>query len=122
MLRSPLMKIVQLSTPEKNVIAFEEQFGEREGWFELTELGKVVYRHRLDEDDREWFAGDDVAQFRLAATAWNRYSADAAGRPDSEQSVAIDRLRSELERIGAFADRDDCLWSVLMEQVDDGLL
>jgi hypothetical protein len=114
------MRINVLLFPDGDLIGWEEQFGQREGRFVLGRDGSIAYRHPLD--NRVWFAGADLAQFQAAATAWNRYGDDVAGRPEGEQLAAAKRLREELERAGAFANRADCLWSALFEQVDSGLL
>jgi hypothetical protein len=114
------MRIVLLPKSEGDAIAWEEQFGQREGQFDLSSAGTVVYRNRAD--DREWFAGINVAQFREAAEAWNDYSSAVAGVFESEQDALVKQLRDELDRIDVLDSRLDSLWSVLLEQAESGML
>jgi hypothetical protein len=114
------MRIALLPSDESGTIAWEEQFGEREGRFLLAVDRSVVYRHPWDE--REWFAGASEVQFRAAAEAWNAYTQAATATSDREGEAAVNRLREQLNRIGAISARPDSFWGVLIEQAEAGTL
>lgn len=114
------MRIVLLPSPEGEVIAREDQDGHFEAEFVVTAEGHVLYRHPWD---RPWFAGQDAASFREAATAWNRYCDEGRDcQTDENNDVLVERLRSELSRLGMLDDRPDNLWTCLLEQAQDGLI
>ena len=114
------MRIVLLPAPADEVVAWEEQFGEREGRFVSLPNGSVVYRH--PEDNRDWCAGLTLDQFQEAARFWNRYTEEVVGLSEPEQLAAVAWLRAGLERVGVLTDEPDALWPVLLEQAEAGLL
>jgi len=114
------MKIVLLPQPQGDIIAREEQFGECEGEFYLEE-GRVHYRHAGDE--RAWLVNADQQSFKSCVDAWNRYNIAVSGTTDeAEQMGHVLKLKAELEDAGASLDQEECFWSVLVEQAEDGLL
>jgi hypothetical protein len=115
------MRIILLSDPEGDVIAREDQSGQLEAEFVLTQNGQVFYHHPWDS--RPWFAGPTVAAFREAAAAWNRYCDEAtASYTDDEHQEVVRQLRAELSRIGILETRSDNLWASLVEQAQDSLM
>ncbi len=115
------MRIIPLPSAEGDVVAREEQFGCQEGEFVVSPGGEVLYRHPWDE--RVWFAGRNLAEFREAVAAWNRYGDEAAtNRCDDDQQQAVARLLAELSRIGLLIPREDNVWRSLLDQARDGQL
>jgi hypothetical protein len=114
------MRIVLLPAPEGDVIAREDQLGQLEAEFVVAADGQVLYRHPWD--NRSWFAGRDVDIFRQAAMTWNSYSSGQAPTTDEQWTEAVTRLRQGLARLGVPESRTDNLWSVLLEQAEQGLL
>jgi hypothetical protein len=110
------VRIAILPSTDGDAIAWEEQFGQREGRFVVTADGSVVYRHPWHQ--REWFAGTSESQFR----AWNAYNEAVVEVPDSEKQAVVESLRKELDRIGALPGRPDSFWGVLLEQAEAGML
>jgi hypothetical protein len=115
------MRIILLPNPEGDVIAREDQPGNLEAEFVVAPDGQVFYRHPWDS--RPWFAGRTVAAFREAVAAWNRYCDGAfPSYTEEEQEEAVERLKTQLSRIGILEGRSDNLWASLVEQAQDGLM
>jgi hypothetical protein len=113
------MEIEFLTTVMGNVIAWELQFGKREGQFVLASDGSVEYRHA--SDDRIWFVASDAGQFKESVLSWKHYEASVKGLPEEQCVEPVKRLRDSLSSMGVLRSRDT-FWSVIMEQVEAGLL
>ena len=114
------MRIVFEDATGSRAVAWEEQFGAREGMFSLAPNGSIVYTHPANE--RAWLAGETVAQFRSAAEAWNNYTNEVTSGPESEADAHVERLRLALNGAGVLVWGEDSLWSTLLEQADNGFL
>ena len=102
-----------------HIVAWELQFGVREGRFILDANGSVSYSHQADR--KSWRAGASIEQFQASAEAWNTYVAEVKRMPAKAQLDAVAKLRASLEQIGVLPDQTS-YWSVLLEQAAHGLL
>ena len=113
------MDIEFTAEPCGHIVAWERQFGTREGRFIVDTDGSVSYWHHWDR--KFWHAGATIDQFRACAAAWNRRVADGQGMPEDAQLAAVARLRAFLEDAGVL-QVDNSVWSVFLEQAEQGML
>lgn len=113
------MKVELVENPDADVVGWESQVGEREGWFFVDSEGAVLYRSPLDT--RIWGVGDNLSVFHSAALAWNAYAAPIPGQPESTQLAEIATLRDSLKTLGLLTTPES-YWVLLLEQAEHGLL
>ena len=113
------VEIEILDNPVADIVGWERQFGEREGKFFLATDASIIYEH--PSDSRLWLAGRDINQFQTAARAWQTYCLSVAGQPEAKQLEFVAELRAALSKIGVL-ERPESLWSVWLEQAQDGQL
>jgi hypothetical protein len=119
-----MVDIVVLDQPEGDVIARGSFYGVPDYEFIVADDGRVYFRV-VGDSDRVW-AGPDPESFRLIAAAWQRYRTEVVGLPsESAQLEAVDRMREELARLGAFPTDlppdPEPLWSLLVFEAEAGL-
>ena len=113
------MEIEFVSPPRGDLVAWEVQFGEREGRYTVGTDGRVSYRHPADE--RVWHAGVSIEQFRACAQAWNTYVAEVKHIPEELAPAVVAKLHASLERAGVLRTPPSH-WSMLLEQAENGFL
>ncbi|MFO0618175.1 MAG: hypothetical protein U0414_36620 [Polyangiaceae bacterium] len=112
------MKIILHDQPADDVIAHEDQLGDREGEFRVEEGGAIFYHHPSDE--MRWFAGPDSSTFRAAAEAFASYQKTVSGCSSEEEELrVVGELRARLDELGLL-DRPDAFWGIIVEQAEHG--
>ncbi|MFT3685014.1 MAG: hypothetical protein QM783_08835 [Phycisphaerales bacterium] len=89
-----------------------------DGEFFLKDDGAIWYRNELDQ--RQWFVSDDRATWENAVAAMN-------GRVTTVQNATEERsdnvqLRKKLSELGCLSGRSAPFWSIILEQIENGLL
>src|SRR5262249_35830523 len=98
------MEIEFLTPAMGNVIAWELQFGKREGQFVLALDGSVEYRH--PSDNRIWFVASDAEQFKESVLSWKQYETSVIGLPEEQCLEPVKRLRDSLSSMGVLRSTD----------------
>lgn len=114
------MRIHFQAEPHSGYVATEDVQGSREGKFMLMEDGAVSYVH--PEHPAPLKAASSLAQFKLAARAWDGYCDRAAGAAEEVQLRCVSDLQAALKEIGVLELDRPSYWAVIAEQAQHGLL
>jgi hypothetical protein len=118
------VEIEVLPSPEGSVIARGSYYGGPKYEFFLAEDGHVDFRV-VGDSECVW-AGPDQESFRRIVAAWKWYGAEITTlSSETARQELVDRMRKELERLGALPvdlpPLPEPLWSLLLFEAEHGL-
>lgn len=103
------------------MIAREESLGESTGEFFQQADGKIYNREK--EGAPAWYVNRNMPTFFASAAAFNKYCDTVTQTPDElEQERLVSAFRDELERLEPVGAPGTCFWSLIIEQMEHGLL